>query len=118
METLRRNKRKLYLCKKTMVNGLNVYAEPVEMWENYQPTNTEGDLISIGITYPTYLRIKTNISEKDTFSSKDRLYIYVDKPTTYDKLCKNADYEVYQDPMIFLNEVEVILHRLSSDSDE
>ena len=64
-----------------------------------------------------YLRIKTNVVEKDLFHPKDRLYVYKDKPTTHDDLCENADYEVYKEPLIFINELEVMLKRLSDDND-
>ena len=65
-----------------------------------------------------YLRIKTSIDEKDLFHPRDRIYVYKDAPEEHDVLCKTADYEVYKKPMLFINEMEVILHRLSSDSDE
>ena len=65
-----------------------------------------------------YLRIKTDISNKDMFHPKDRLYIYKDLPEKFSPLCKDADYEVSQEPMIYINEVEIMLHRLSSDNNE
>lgn len=117
MRNLRRNKRRLYLCQKYQDNLLNKYKEPVELWEDYLPTNSEGDLISIGMDYPMYLRIKTSIKEKDLFHPKDRLYVYKDKPSEHDALCKNADYEVYKKPMLYINEMEVMLRRLSGDDE-
>lgn len=86
--------------------------------DNYVPTNTDSDLISIGFNYPKYLRIKTDISNKDVYHVKDRCYVYKDIPKEHDVLCRDADYEVYKEPMLFINEMEVILRRLSSDSDE
>lgn len=118
MRNLRRNKRKLYLCQKYPDNLIDKFKEPMELWENYVPTNSEGDLISMGMDYPMYLRIKTNISERSLFHPKDRFYVYVDKPSEHDPLCKDADYEVESDPMVFINEMEVVLHRLSSDTNE
>lgn len=118
MRNLRRNKRLLYLCQKYNDGLLDKFKEPIPLLENYIPTNSEGDLISMGMDYPMYLRIKTSISEKDLFHAKDRLYVYVDKPETHDVLCKTADYEVEKDPMYFINEMEVVLHRLSSDTNE
>lgn len=118
MRNLRRNKRKLYLCQKYIDNLIDKFKEPMELWENYVPTNSEGDLISMGMDYPMYLRIKTNVSERNLFHPKDRLYVYVDKPSEHDPLCKDADYEVESDPMVFINEMEVVLHRLSSDTNE
>lgn len=97
---------------------LDKYKEPIELFENYVPTNSEGDLISMGMEYPMYLRIKTNMDEKDLFHAKDRLYVYISPPETHDVLCKMADYEVESEPMIFINEMEVVLHKLSSDKRE
>ena len=118
MRNLHRNKRTLYLCQKYIDGNLDKYKEPIKLRENYLPTNSDGDLISIGMDYPMYLRIKTNISEKDLFHPKDRLYVYKDKPEKHDALCKDADYEVYKKPMLYINEMEIMLKRLSSDEDE
>lgn len=85
---------------------------------HYEPTNTEGDLISLGMNYPKYLRVITDVSNKNTFHPKDRLYVYKNPPEEHDVLCKNADYEVSEEPMVYINEVEIILQRLSSDHDE
>lgn len=118
MRTLRRNKRKFYLCKKKEENGLDLFDEPIPIWDNYVPTNTDTDLMSIGLNYPKYLRIKTDISNKEKYNVKDRCYIYKQPPLNHDVLCEGADYEVYEEPMLFINEMEVILHRLSSDDNE
>lgn len=118
MRNLQRNKRKLYLCQKEIKDDLELFKEPLELRENYIPTNSDGDLISIGMDYPMYLRIKTNIKEKDLFHAGDRVYVYKKPSDDFDNLCKDADYEVYKRPMLFINELEVMLRRLSSDSDE
>lgn len=118
MRNLLRNKRKLYLCQKQQDGLLDIFGEPIVLMENYVPTNSSGDLISIGLEYPKYLRIKTSISEKDLFHPKDRLYVYQQPPTIHDNLCKTADYEVYKQPSLFINEMEVMLKRLSSDDNE
>lgn len=118
MRNLRRNKRRLYLCQKYQDGLLNKYKEPIELYRNYLPTNSDGDLISIGMEYPMYLRIKTTIDDKDLFHPKDRVYVYKNIPNEHDVLCKDADYEVYKEPMLFINEIEIMLKRLSSDDDE
>ena len=51
MVSLKRNKRTLYLCKRNIVNGLTKYLEPIEIETNYQPTNSTGEIISLGIEY-------------------------------------------------------------------
>ena len=118
MRNLRRNKRRLYLCQKYQDGLLNKYKEPIELYRNYLPTNSDGDLISIGMEYPMYLRIKTTIDDKDLFHPKDRVYVYKNIPYEHDVLCKDADYEVYKEPMLFINGIEIMLKRLSSDDDE
>ena len=57
MRTLERNKRKIYICKKYEEHGLIKYKPPIEVWDNYMPTNSDMDLVGIGLTYPMYLRI-------------------------------------------------------------
>lgn len=118
LRNLRRNKKLLYLCQKYQDGLLDKYKEPIERYENYVPTNSTGDLISIGMDYPMFLRIKTDIDNKDLYHAGDRLYVYKQPPKEHDMLCKTADYEVYKTPMLYINEMEVMLHRLSSDTDE
>lgn len=118
MRNLRRNKRKLYLCQKYIDNNIDKYREPVLIHENYLPTNSEGDLISIGMDYPMYLRMKPEISEKNLFHEGDRFYIFTEPPEIHDVMCKNADYEIYKKPMIHLESMEIMLKRRSGDRDE
>lgn len=113
LRNLRRNKRKLYLCQKYIENGKDFFRKPVLIHENYLPTNSEGDLISIGMDYPMYLRMKPEISEKDLFHEGDRFYIYTSPPEEHDKICKNADYEIYKKPMIHIDSMEIMLKRRS-----
>lgn len=118
MRNLRRNKRKLYLCQKYEENGIDKYREPILIRENYLPTNSEGDLISIGMDYPMYLRMKPEISKKDLFHEGDRFYIYTTPPETHDEMCKDADYEIYKKPMYHLDSMEIMLYRRSGDRNE
>lgn len=117
MRNLKRNKRALYLCQKYQDGELTKYNTPILLYENFVPTNSEGDLISLGMEYPMYLRIKTNSDEASIFHPKDRLYVYKEKPTIHDDLCETADYEVYKEPLLFINELEVMLKRLSDDDE-
>lgn len=118
MRTLKRNKRDIYLCQKYQDGNLTKFKEPILLKENYLPTNSDGDLIAIGMNYPKYLRIKTDISEKDLFHAKDRLYVYKKPPEKHDVLCRDADYEVYKKPNLYINEMEIMLYRLSSDDND
>lgn len=70
MNNLRRNKRKLYLCMKYEDGNKYLYREPIKLYENYLPTNSNGELITLGLEYPMYLKIKTSIREKDLFHPK------------------------------------------------
>lgn len=113
MRSLRRNKKKLYLCRSYLDGDLLKFKEPEKIYMNYQPTTSDGDLISLGENYPMYLRLTTEIANKDMFHPKDKLYIYNTPPEKHDVLCKDADYEVSEEPMLFINEIQVVLHRLS-----
>ena len=42
MINLLRNKRKLYVCNVRLENDIKLYDEPIELFENYQVTNTSG----------------------------------------------------------------------------
>lgn len=113
MISLLRNKRKLYVCNVKLENDIKLYDEPIELFENYQVTNTSGALQTFGLDAYNYIRIKTNISHKDYYHQGDRVYINVKPPEKHDKLCKTADYEVLEEPQPSLNEVEIILKRRS-----
>lgn len=118
MRSLRRNKKPLYLCHSYEDEMITKYREPIKLYMNYEPTTADGDLISLGMNYPMFLRLTTDMSYKDMFHPKDRVYIYVEPPKRHDVLCKDADYEVSEEPMLYINEVQVVLHRLSADEDE
>lgn len=113
MITLNRNKRKIYVCKKVKNGDLKTYEQPVELYENYAITDTEADLKSFGMDAYMYLRIHTNKSHKDYYHLGDRVYVNVTPPDEHDDLCKDADYEVYKDPVLSLNSLTVVLKRRS-----
>jgi len=112
MISLLRNKRKLYLCNVSLNNGIKTYAEPIELYENYQVTDTDADRTQYGLDWDKHIRIKTNISHLNYYHLGDRLYINVAPPEIHDELCKTADYEVEKPPKASFNEVEIILKRL------
>lgn len=111
---LKRNKRTLYLCTCYQDNNITLYNEPIALDTNYQTTNSDGDLIALGEDYPMFIRIKTDFTQKDMFHSGDRVYVK-DSPNTvdFDGLCEDADYEVESEPIESLNQIEVMLKRLS-----
>lgn len=113
MRSLARNKRELYLCTEYQENDLSKYHSPILLKLNYQATNSEGDLIALGMDYPMYIRIKTDTQYKNTFKAGDRVYIGIKPNQPFDELCKDANYEVDSDPIVSLNVVEVTLKKLS-----
>lgn len=122
MRTQQRNKKKIYVCHKYTENGIDKFKEPIPIKENYSATNSESDLIAMGMEYPKYLRIKSDIkvciddkwfNRKDLYHPGDRVYVYVTPPETHDVLCKTADYEVDAKPIETINQLEVMLFNLS-----
>lgn len=118
MRCLKRNKRTLYLCEEYQDGDIAKYRSPKKIKINYQATNSDGDLIALGLDFPKYIRIKADLKYEDTFHPKDRVYIkQIPDEEHFDVLCKDADYEVDSDPRVSLNIVEVTLKRLSGKSD-
>lgn len=113
MRCLRRNKRQLYWCSEYYENNISKYTTPKLLKLNYQATNSEGDLIALGMDFPMYIRIKTDITYSNTFKAGDRFYINTKPSNPFDVLCKDADYEIDSDPIVSLNTVEITLRKLS-----
>ena len=113
MRCLLRNKRLLYLCNHYQAGNKMLFTEPIAININYQATNSDGDLIALGLDFPMYIRIKTDIDVATQFHPKDRIYIKNSPPSTFDTLCKDADYEVDSEPIISLNSAEITLKKLS-----
>lgn len=113
MRCLVRNKRTIYVCKRYQDNKISKYKKPKEVEVNYQCTNSEGDLIALGLNFPQYIRIKTDLNMLDFFHANDRVYVGIKPSTPFDELCKDANYEVDSDPIVSLNVVEVTLQKLS-----
>lgn len=113
MRCLQRNKRPLYFCSEYQDGEISKFKPPVQMRLNYQATNSESDLIALGMDFPMYMRIKADLEYANTFKTGDRMYIYTTPSEPFDVLCKDADYEVDSDPIISPSSVEVTLKRLS-----
>ena len=114
MRCLKRNKRNLYLCSRYRDGKIEKFNSPIQMDINYQATNSEGDLIMLGLDFPMYMRIKADLEYASVFHAKDRIYINNEpNEETFDGLCKDADYEVTSDPIVSLNSVEINLKKLS-----
>ena len=111
MVSLVRNKRKFYLCKKT-VDDIK-FEKPKKKILNYQPISSVGEMLTLGEEYSMYLRIKCSPSEAADFKDKDRCYIYKQPPAQHNPLCDEADYVVDGEPIITLNEAQITLRKLS-----
>ena len=113
MRCLKRNKRKLFICQHYQDGNIIKFKNPLPIDINYQATNSEGDLIALGMDFPMYIRIKCDLSCLDIFHAEDRVYINNKPLEPFDELCKDADYEVDSDPIVSLNSIEITLKRLS-----
>ncbi len=122
MNTLLRNKRPLYLCKKFVDSETNVtkFERPTKAIHiNWQPISSDGESFVFGVEYSKYIRIKGNKDECLQFNNKDRVYVYKEPDlTNFDYMCRDADYEVDGSPLITLNDGELLLKRLSSGDDD
>lgn len=113
MRCLQRNKRPIYVSQHYQDGYITKFKEPQKVLINYQATNSEGDLIALGMDFPKYMRIKADLSYAGIFHANDRIYISVTPAKPFDDLCKDADYEVDSEPIVSLNSIEVTLKRLS-----
>ena len=111
MISLKRNKRKFYLCKK--IKNTTEFSEPIEKDLNYQPVSSVGEMLTLGEEYSMYLKISCTPEEAEDFSDKDRCYIYKEKPEVHNKMCDDADYYVDGEPITTLNEAIINLKKLS-----
>lgn len=122
MNTLLRNKRPLYLCKKYVDSdtGVTKFEKPDEkLYLNWQPISSDGETYVFGVEYSKYIRIKGNKDECLNFHNKDRVYVYKEIDLVrFNGMCDDADYEVDGSPIITLNYGEVLLKRLSSGDDD
>ena len=113
MRCLQRNKRSIYLCNQYEENGIRLFTKPKLIKINYQSTNSDSDLIALGMEYPMYARIKADLDSKDIFHPGHTALI--NTPTEhYDDLCHDHAYQVDSEPLISLNSVEVTLKKLSA----
>lgn len=115
MKTLHRNKRKLYLCKAYYDETTNrrKFKAPIEIYENWQVTNTDAEFLNIGLELFNFARIRTSLEHKDYYHVGDKLYLFTTPPEEYDEFALAADYQVYKDPIITLNECTIWLQKLS-----
>ncbi len=114
MVSMTRNKRTIYLCKKKD-NSLEFEA-PIEIKVNYRPTYSSNDVLALGNNYTLYQTIKCTPKVAENFKFNDR--VYIKKPEDFNSSCNDADFYVYGNPLITLNEAEVTLRKLSGDLED
>lgn len=112
---LKRNKRPIYWCKKYIDEETNVtkFKNPERIFLNYQPTNSDAQVLALGTEYSKYLKVTGSDNEIVKIKNKDRFYVYAKPPKVFDGMCEDADYEVDGDPSITLNEGSFMLNKLS-----
>ena len=113
MVNLTRNKRTIYLCKKKE-NSLE-FENPIPLNVNYRPTYSSSDALVLGNNYNLYQTIKCSPKVAKNFSYNDR--IYIKQPENFNSSCNDADYYVYGNPLVTLNEAEITIRKLSGDLD-
>lgn len=113
MNCLKRNKSTFYLCHK--IPNTTQFDKPIKKKLNYQPTNSVGETITLGIDYSMYLKVKCNKKQGEDFKNGDKCYINVLPPKEYDPMCKDADYIVDGNPLNTINASEIRLRKLSGE---
>jgi hypothetical protein len=111
MVNLTRNKRTIYLCKKK-ANSLE-FEQPITLKVNYRPTYSSSDALALGNNYNIYQTIKCTPKIAENFTYNDR--IYINEPEEFNPSCNDADYYVYGNPLVTLNEAEITIRKLSGD---
>lgn len=115
MNNLKRNKRKIYLCAKKGENGRIIFDKPKEIRVNYQPINSEGEILEAGPDSRNVLIVYMRPKIGKLFHNGDRCYVFIKPPEEYDKTCNTADYYVDGDPKVYINEYTIHLHRMLGD---
>lgn len=116
MICLKRNKTKFYLCQK--LPNSTKFDKPIPYTLNFQPTNSVGEVLTLGQDYSMYLKIKCDLKDAEKFSNGDKCYVYVLPPKEYDPLCKEADYIVDGNPLNTINQSEIKLRKLNGEYEE
>lgn len=114
MVNMTRNKRTIYLCKKKE-NSIE-FDKPKEIKVNRMPTYSSSDTLALGINAMMYQTIKCTPKVAREFSNSDR--IYMSMPKKFDSSCNDADYYVYGDPIISLNQGEVTIRKMNGEIED
>lgn len=114
-----RNKRKIYLCKRTIKDKRIVFSEPIVAWVNYQPVSDSamGQILAYGENYIDRLILYMTKKRSKMFHNFDRCYVFREPPTPFNDLCSDADFFVDGEPTQYINESTVHLQRMTGGKD-
>lgn len=116
MRTTLTHRRVVHLASHRVENNVHVFDNPVALLVDCMPTNSESDVLALGINHKNYQRIITDVRTGKLFKELDKVWVDVAPPDTHDKLAKTADYFVYS-VMTKLRTTQVLLKRANADGD-
>ncbi len=109
MNSLKRNKRPLYFCKRDDSKPYESFEEPVKYMFNYRKVSDEMRLQAFGELSGSFLIIKDRVENISNISVGDR--VYLKEPVDYDGDLVNSDY-VVSSKSIGLDVGEIMLKSL------
>lgn len=111
--TMAINKVELWWCRKLTASS---YAAPVRVLANAMPTNSDGDILAYGASFPEYLRLKGDLNASlSGVSEDDKFYFRKDLPETHDATqttTTSANFFVSSRPIITKHTVDITLKRI------
>lgn len=115
MVGLKRQKKYFYWCERYIDETTNVtkFKKPIKVFLDYQPMNSDAQVLALGSEYSKYLRVTGNDKDIMKFKNLDRCYIHVEPPKLFNGMCNDADFEVSGDPSHTDNEISLVLKKLS-----
>lgn len=115
MTTLKRQRKYFYWCERYIEEETQIpkFKTPVKVFLDYQPTNSDAQILALGSEYSKYLRVTGNDKNIQKFRNLDRCYINVKPLKDFDGMCNDADFEVQGDPAKTDNEISLMLKKLS-----
>lgn len=115
MTTLKRQRKHFYWCERYIEQetGITKFKKPKEVFLDYQPTNSDAQVLALGSEYSKYLKVTGNDEDIQKFKNLDRCYVYVNPQKEFDGMANDADFEVDGDPSKTDNEISLMLKKLS-----
>lgn len=115
MVGIKRQKKHFYWCERYVdeVTNITKFKEPKLVYLDYEPTNSDAQVLALGTEYSKYLQVVGNNEDIYKFKNKDRCYIFIEPLEEFDGMCNDADFEVSGDPSRTENGVSLMLKKLS-----